>query len=529
MNEITRIHLAATPYNIEVTAKKELEKYLAAIVKVLTTDDDAQREIEARMVELLMERGVTGDKVITVADVQALRDTLGKPGDFAETTGSLAPDAAKKRLMRDSEAGMLGGVLAGMAAYTGVDVVWWRIVTVVLALASFGTVVLLYAVLWVVMPRAQTATERLQMRGIEPTLEHIQAEAAREVRDTPVQQKFLVVLLRIVGVLSLLGAALLASVIVGAGVMYMISIWSTDGWLLNAWIVGAAVSGVVSGVLFVVLMLLGVYSFAAWKMTKKMTIMASIIVVFGLLTCGVAVATVTYGANLAHQSLAEHTKTQRTDLSTQLSGVKQLRIKGAGPSVTYHSTSSQPYAEVQSIDRPGEQKVRLMVDRQGETAVLRLEGLSDARRCSIWGCGRDGFAAITVYGPALEYVDLDGSSVQYQDANQDTLSVETRNNASFDLSGKVRELHAKTSENSQVGASDAAVDRAVIELTDSNSTVDLGVVQQLMLTAPKSCASAGERTVNYARADAITLNGSPVTGTEDIPCLTLHREPTDAR
>ena len=41
MNEITRIHLAATPYNIEVSAKKELEKYVAAIVKALDADDDA--------------------------------------------------------------------------------------------------------------------------------------------------------------------------------------------------------------------------------------------------------------------------------------------------------------------------------------------------------------------------------------------------------------------------------------------------------------------------------------------------------
>ena len=58
MKEITRIHLAQTPFNVELGAKKELEKYLAAIEKTLAADDDTLREIEARIVELLAERGV---------------------------------------------------------------------------------------------------------------------------------------------------------------------------------------------------------------------------------------------------------------------------------------------------------------------------------------------------------------------------------------------------------------------------------------------------------------------------------------
>ena len=52
MKEITRIHLAALPYNIEVAAKKELEKYLHAIESSLGADSDAMREIESRITEI---------------------------------------------------------------------------------------------------------------------------------------------------------------------------------------------------------------------------------------------------------------------------------------------------------------------------------------------------------------------------------------------------------------------------------------------------------------------------------------------
>ena len=55
MNEITRIHLAATPYNIELSAKKELEIYLQSIEKSLKADAETMREIESRIVELLTE------------------------------------------------------------------------------------------------------------------------------------------------------------------------------------------------------------------------------------------------------------------------------------------------------------------------------------------------------------------------------------------------------------------------------------------------------------------------------------------
>ena len=84
MKEITRIHLAKTPFSVEVDAKKSLEKYLNLIQKNMHAEPEAMREIEARMVELLAERGVSKDGVISHDDVLAVQKQMGEPRDFSD-------------------------------------------------------------------------------------------------------------------------------------------------------------------------------------------------------------------------------------------------------------------------------------------------------------------------------------------------------------------------------------------------------------------------------------------------------------
>ena len=84
MKEITRIHLAKTPFSVEVDAKKSLEQYLDSIQKNMHAEPEAMREIEARMVELLAERGVSKDGVISHDDVLAVQQQMGDPQDFAD-------------------------------------------------------------------------------------------------------------------------------------------------------------------------------------------------------------------------------------------------------------------------------------------------------------------------------------------------------------------------------------------------------------------------------------------------------------
>ena len=93
----------------------------------------------------------------------------------------------------------------------------------------------------------------------------------------------------------------------------------------------------------------------------------------------------------------------------------------------------------------------------------------------------------------------------------------------------MHELRARVGENSSIVASNASVDLVQLDLSRDSGAAELGVVQQLMLTVPKSCSASSQRTVDYLRADTVMLNGVTIAGTEDTPCVTLQHEQADER
>lgn len=189
MNEITRIHLARTSYEIDVNAKKELEKYLLAIKKSLGDEVDAMEDIEIRMTEILASRGVVKDSVITESDVKAIKDQLGEPKVFSadseeskkgkeETIADKVSSAfADKKYYRDTDNAVLGGVMSGLAAYTGWDVTLLRVLAVLLVLFSWGFLIILYLVVWICAPAATSTSEKLEMRGEPVNIDSIKESA----------------------------------------------------------------------------------------------------------------------------------------------------------------------------------------------------------------------------------------------------------------------------------------------------------------------------------------------------------------
>ena len=88
MKEITRVHIAKQPYDIEVEAKKELEKYMKKL-ELYAGDEEILADIEIRITELLAEAGVEKGGVITSAEVASVRERLGEPEEFAELVGHI--------------------------------------------------------------------------------------------------------------------------------------------------------------------------------------------------------------------------------------------------------------------------------------------------------------------------------------------------------------------------------------------------------------------------------------------------------
>ncbi|HXE10282.1 MAG TPA: PspC domain-containing protein [Verrucomicrobiae bacterium] len=188
MNEVTHIHLSRQQFTISVDAHHELKTYLADIQKKVG-DKEIVNEIESRMSELLIERGVTDEKVALPEDIDYLKEQLGTPEDFSEEEpveeSKKAQEAGSKRLFRDPDNALVAGVAAGVANYFGLDVVLVRLAIVVLTIFSFGTGIVLYILSWLLIPPATTASEKLQMRGKPVTLEAIKDSVSKtEVTNT---------------------------------------------------------------------------------------------------------------------------------------------------------------------------------------------------------------------------------------------------------------------------------------------------------------------------------------------------------
>jgi phage shock protein PspC (stress-responsive transcriptional regulator) len=186
MNKTISIHIQGFPFILEEQAYQELQDYLDALKRVLEHEegkDEIIQDIELRIVELLQEK-VTVQQVVQLEQISQIIQLLGSPDTFAdsEATSEQKQSAAgpeqmtvQKRFFRDPENPVLGGVASGVAAYFNIDVVFVRVFFVLFTMV-FGSGIPIYIILWIVTPRAKTASEKLQMRGRAVNVENIKTE-----------------------------------------------------------------------------------------------------------------------------------------------------------------------------------------------------------------------------------------------------------------------------------------------------------------------------------------------------------------
>jgi phage shock protein PspC (stress-responsive transcriptional regulator) len=92
-------------------------------------------------------------------------------------------DRSYKKLYRDTDNGKVGGVSAGLAAYFNTDVTFIRILFIV-GLFVGGASVILYPLLWILVPEAKTVSEKMRMRGDAVTLSGIASNVRNNAYET---------------------------------------------------------------------------------------------------------------------------------------------------------------------------------------------------------------------------------------------------------------------------------------------------------------------------------------------------------
>ncbi len=197
MNKTLNINLAGLIFHIDEDAFKQLERYLDTLKRQFRQTEGGSEiisDIENRIAELFRERNAEGKEVITLTDVLEVIEIMGQPEDYLDAqeetgpSGSSSTYSGAKRLMRDSDNRVIGGVSSGVAAYFNVDVIWIRLLFILLFFVGPGFLV--YLIMWIVIPRAKTTAEKLMMRGEPVNISNIQKSIKEEFTDVKGEYRY---------------------------------------------------------------------------------------------------------------------------------------------------------------------------------------------------------------------------------------------------------------------------------------------------------------------------------------------------
>jgi phage shock protein PspC (stress-responsive transcriptional regulator) len=519
MKEITRIHIAKVTYEAELEAKKELEAYLKSL-EAYSDDADILDDIEVRMTEILSERGVKKGGVVTVKDVKALRKQLGEPNEFMgdgdiavgpEDESQLHPESSRK-LFRDIDHAVVGGVLSGIAAFFKVSPALIRILFIIIAFASFGTALLVYIVLWIAVPPAKTAADKLQMNGQPVTLSSIRKlneSEARTLRTADKQSKR--VLLTLLGVFSVMGAvgAIFMTLFVTGVVIFGQSnhyIQMGDG---SGFFIAAFVLAVASGLLLTILFSLGAYASFAMRATKRVIVSMVVIVVVGLLSFGTALGLAQYGSLRYGNAIKANMHEEQLPLPAGSETMDSLIVDAPNAQILYIVSNDTPRVVARTVPGKSDSIKDITVSFEGKTLKV-TGGQRQHPDCKVFWCEGP---FITVYGPALKQLTAEKKTdVDYASETQDRLEITTKEGAEVIISrGTIKTLAFTAMSGSAVEAGAATI-TSVEATINSDTNVELGTIANFTLTGPTSCpaSSAAGMEVAGVTATTMVLNGQQV-------------------
>jgi phage shock protein PspC (stress-responsive transcriptional regulator) len=189
MKKTISVNISGMMFNVDEDAFLRLSEYLTSIKKHFEgTEGQAEiiADIESRIAELMQSRISETRQVISIDDIEEIIAALGQPFEMDEDQDAGGRHASseysyntRKRFFRDGENRKIAGVAAGIAAYFSTDPTWIRVLFVLLVFASgFGLVI--YAVLWLVVPEARTTAEKLEMKGEPVNVDNIERTISEE-------------------------------------------------------------------------------------------------------------------------------------------------------------------------------------------------------------------------------------------------------------------------------------------------------------------------------------------------------------
>lgn len=193
MKKTISVNLAGSNFYIDEDAFTKLDAYLTTVKTHFAKypdSDEIVSDMEARLAEHFAVTENETQRVISVGDVEQMIQVMGTVADFAADEGEAKTETqagveriepTQKRLYRDPDNAVIGGVCSGIAAYFGIDPIIVRLLFgLSVFIGGFGAV--LYLILLIITPEAKTPAEKLRMRGEPVTLAQIEATVREQLK-----------------------------------------------------------------------------------------------------------------------------------------------------------------------------------------------------------------------------------------------------------------------------------------------------------------------------------------------------------
>ncbi len=171
MKRIEHVNIGGCAFQVDEDAYEKLKVYLENMEKYFSSQEGGKEilfDIETRVAEIFREKLKGLREVISLEDVEYMINQVGNPVDFE--MGDRHDNFNKgnafhyKRMYRDPDNRVLGGVCSGIGAYFQVDPNLVRALFLI-AFLGFGIGLIIYLVLWIIIPEATTVGQKLEMKG----------------------------------------------------------------------------------------------------------------------------------------------------------------------------------------------------------------------------------------------------------------------------------------------------------------------------------------------------------------------------
>jgi len=192
MNKTVNINLGGMIFHIDENAYLKLQNYLNAVRRSFagaSGEDEIVSDIESRIAELFSQKLQHDKQVVSNKEIDEVIEVMGQPEDYMvdEDIFEDEPRASRtnntrsnRKFYRDIDNKYIGGVSSGLGHYFGIDALWVRLLWIVLVF-TFGTGILFYILLWILIPEAHTTAEKIAMTGDPVNISNIEKKIKEEL------------------------------------------------------------------------------------------------------------------------------------------------------------------------------------------------------------------------------------------------------------------------------------------------------------------------------------------------------------